>query len=260
MLTDTDLFVESSQSSSPTSFALVTGASAGIGFELATQLVASGHGVILVGDDATQLQATADVLRAVGDRPRVEVLQADLSRLDEAQRVHDRANALGDVEILVNNAVATWGATGVSTLDLSAERVMLQRNVISTVELTQLFVVDMLRRGQGKILFTASVPTQAAPSLVPVCDAAEAFLYSFATGIRNELADLGITVTVLVPDLSEYVEGQSIIVERVAAADELTDIARAGYQALIRGEAWSVTPVPARFEPTSVLAVQAPVG
>jgi short-subunit dehydrogenase len=178
--------------------ALVTGASSGIGADLARELARRGHGVTLVARREDRLKSLADDLRCA-HRVRVEVLRADLS--DPAAR-DGLAPAIDEhglrVNILVNNA--GFGTTGpVHSADRGREVSMIRTDVEAVADLCGLFLPGMVRNGRGAVLNVAStaafqpLPGQAAYG------ACKAFVLAYSQAIRGELRGTGVTVTTLCP-------------------------------------------------------------
>jgi short-subunit dehydrogenase len=177
---------------------LVTGASSGIGADLARELARRGHGVTLVARREGRLNALADELRSA-HRVRVEVLPADLS--DAAAR-NGLAPAIDErglrVALLVNNA--GFGTTGpVLSADRRREVSMIRTDVEAVADLCALFLPGMVRAGRGAVLNVAStaafqpLPGQAAYG------ACKAFVLAYSQAIRGELRGTGVTVTTLCP-------------------------------------------------------------
>jgi uncharacterized protein len=178
--------------------AVVTGASAGIGRELATRLAERGHGLTLVARREDRLRALAADLAATHG-VRTEVVPADLT--DEAARAHllDEVAARGlEPAILVNNAgLSTVGP--VHRSDPARELTMIRTDVEAVAHLCSLVLPGMVARGSGAVLNVAStaafqpLPGQAGYS------AAKAFVLAYSQAVRAELAGTGVTVTVLCP-------------------------------------------------------------
>jgi len=179
------------------SAALVTGASSGIGTELALELGRRGHNVVLVARSKDALNKVADQIRAMG--PRAEVLPTDLSyRADRAGLV-DRVGDLDlRVDILVNNAgFSTVGAVAES--DPESEMRMLEVNVVAIADLCSRFLPGMVERNLGAVLNVAStsafqpVPGQSGYG------ASKAFVLSYTESLSGELRGTGVRATVLCP-------------------------------------------------------------
>jgi short-subunit dehydrogenase len=229
------------------SVALVTGGSSGIGLELAKLFVADGHDVIIAAEERPKLDEAAQTLRAAGKPSRVEVVEVDLSQPGGAQKLYDAVRGLGlKVDVLVNNAgVGVYGDFARET-SLAAEMEMIQVNAVSVVQLTKLFVKDMVAEGSGKILFTASLASLSATPFLTVYGATKAFVYSFAEGIREELKGTGVTVTALLPgatdtDFFERAGAENTKTAQGNIADP-ADVAKAGYKALSKGDDHVVAP------------------
>ena len=181
----------------PESTAVVTGASSGIGEEIARELVRRGHGVTLVARRADKLAALAEELTDAG--VRAEVLAADLAERDVRAGLLDRIAALGlTPDILVNNAgLSTLGPVAKS--DPAAEMNMIEVDVVAVADLCSRFLPGMVERGRGAILNVAStaafqpLPGQAAYG------AGKAFVLSYSRSLGGELRGTGVSVTALCP-------------------------------------------------------------
>ena len=186
---------------------VVTGASSGIGAELARQLAARGHGVTLVARRADKLREVAD---EIADRGvRVEVVAADVSvEADRAALLRDVAERGLLVDVLVNNAgVGTSGPA--CQADPERERALVRTNVEAVVDLCTQVLPGMVNRGQGAVLNVAStaafqpLPGQAAYG------GSKAFVLSYSEAMRGELRGTGVTVTALCPGPVETGFGQA---------------------------------------------------
>lgn len=182
-------------SPSPTTTAVVTGASSGIGADIARELAARGHGVTLVARREDKLEALAKELSAV----RVEVIACDVADPDARARLFDEVQSRGlTVDVLVNNAgIGTIGA--VATAKVDAEIAQVRVNVEAVIDLTTRAVQLMVPRGRGAILNVGSTagfqpfPGQAGYA------ATKAFVISYTEGLRAELTGTGVTVATLNP-------------------------------------------------------------
>jgi short-subunit dehydrogenase len=178
--------------------AIVTGASSGIGTELARELARRGHGVTLVARREDRLRTIADEL-AAAHGIRAEVVTADLSDQDSRSRIAPELAARGlTVDVLVNNAgLSTTGAVhrGAADRDL----LMIRTDVEAIVHLCSLFIPGMVERGRGAVLNVASTAAfQPLPGQAGY-GGAKAFVLSYSRATRAELRGTGVTVTVLCP-------------------------------------------------------------
>ncbi|WP_319453395.1 MULTISPECIES: SDR family oxidoreductase [unclassified Mycobacterium] len=180
----------------PTTTALVTGASSGIGADLARELAARGHGVTLVARREDKLRELADELRAA---VRVEVIACDVADPNARAVLFDEVERRGlTVDVLVNNAgIGTLGAVADSTVDREIAQVRV--NVEAVIDLTTRAVQQMVPRGRGAILNVGSTagfqpfPGQAGYA------ATKAFVIAYTEAVRAELAGTGVTVATLNP-------------------------------------------------------------
>jgi short-subunit dehydrogenase len=238
--------------------ALVTGASTGIGFELARCFADDGHGLIVVAEEEGPLLEAATMLRQAG-APRVETVVVDLSRPDGPDEVHAAVQRIGVLpEFLVNNAgIGVYGDFARETR-WEDELRLIQLNVIAVVRLTKLFAPAMVERGSGRILITSSVAAIAPSPLQSVYSASKAFEYAFAEGIANELSDTGVTVTALMPDATEteFFTRAGMEDSKLGQSSKAdpADIARAGYDAMMKGKDHVIAPFTAKLK-TALTAV-----
>ncbi|HTW20548.1 MAG TPA: SDR family oxidoreductase [Mycobacteriales bacterium] len=178
--------------------ALVTGASSGIGRELARVLAREGHDLVLVARREPELRALADELskRYGADST---VITADLSDPGGAQRVYDEVHKAGlAIDVLVNNA--GFGGQGRFTeTDAAEEQRMLAVNVVALTDLTKLFVPEMTKRGHGRLLNVASTAAFQPGPFMAIYYASKAYVLSFTEALAEELAGTGVTATALCP-------------------------------------------------------------
>jgi short-subunit dehydrogenase len=162
---------------------------------------------------------------------------------------------------LVNNAgVGVWGDF-VRETDLKDELSMIQLNAASVVALTKLFAADMVKRGEGKILFTASEASLAPVALMSIYAATKAFIYSFSLSLREELKDTGVGITALLPGATQtdFFNRADMQDAKFVQEGEMADpaqVARDGYDALVKGDDHVVTPTKDRL--TSLLTKLVP--
>ena len=177
--------------------ALITGASSGIGLELARVFAREGYNLVLVARNVERLDEIAKELRALG--VSVKSMPMDLADPHAPQAICDGLRKeSGVVDVLVNNA--GFGSHGFfHENDPARELSMIQVNVTALTELTRLFLPDMVRRGEGGVLNVASTAAFQPGPLMAVYYATKAYVLSFSEAIAEELRGTGVTVTTLCP-------------------------------------------------------------
>lgn len=224
--------------------ALITGASSGIGLELAKLFAADGHELILVARRAEALEALAATLRAKHGAT-VHVWPEDLAEVTAPKRIAERAASEGlAVDILVNNAgFGAWGSFADLTLDNQLD--MLKVNMTALTELTHRFLPGMRQRRSGRILNLASVSAFQPGPYLAIYAATKAFVLSFSEALGAELAGSGVTVTCLCPGFTgtgfQAVAGmaESRIIEKMKPMSA-AHVAAVGYRDLMRARHLSV--------------------
>ncbi len=219
--------------------ALVTGASRGIGREIAALLARDGYDLVLVGRDREQLSATArDLESAHGIR--VRVMAKDLSASNAPDEIADALRAeMVDIGILVNNAGFGWNGR-FDESDLTDQLSMIQVNVAALAHLTRLFLPAMVARGCGRILNVASTAAFYPGPMMATYYASKAFVLSFSEALSEELRGTGVTVTALCPGPTQTDfqvragMGQAPLAKRLFMMDA-SAVAAAGYKALKNG-------------------------
>ncbi|OUJ73617.1 SDR family NAD(P)-dependent oxidoreductase [Hymenobacter crusticola] len=219
--------------------ALVTGASSGIGYELAKLFAQDGINLVLVARRGEVLEKIKhDFERQY--RIRVVSMPLDLSSLGEAQALYQACKAENlQIDYLVNNA--GYGAYGsVTQADSATYENMLTLNIITLTTLTTLFVKDMVQRRFGRILNIGSLAAfQSLPNLAAY-GASKTYVMHFTEGLHAELKGTGVTATVLNPGLTEtgFVEradmGRSAQAQRTMLRADV--VAQAGYRGMMRGK------------------------
>jgi uncharacterized protein len=175
---------------------VVTGASSGIGFELARQFAEHGYDLIVAAEDDAIDMAAAQLQNGTA----VEAVKVDLATAEGVEELYEHIRRRGDqVRAVALNAGIGMGGDFATETDLNQELKLVDLNVRSTVHLAKRVVADMVRRGEGKLLFTSSIASTMPGPFQPVYNASKSFVQSFALALRNELKDTGVTVTALMP-------------------------------------------------------------
>lgn len=218
--------------------AVVTGASSGIGYELARECAENGFDLLVCAEDAGIHDAARRLAAAAN--VAVEAKQADLATYDGVEELARTIEGGGrPVEALLLNAGVGVGGAFVDT-DLEAELRMIALNVTSVVHLAKRVLPAMLRRGKGRILVTSSIAGTAPAPYHLVYGATKAFDLSFAEGLREELKDKGITVTALQPGATDtnFFERADMTDTKVGQSkkDDPADVAKEGFKAMMAGK------------------------
>jgi uncharacterized protein len=217
--------------------AVVTGASSGIGLELARQCVEHGLDVLICSDTEEIHRAASEL--ADGE-VSVEAVQADLATHEGCEQLLESVRALGrPVDALLLNAGIGVGGEFLAT-NLDDELRAIGLNCAAVVHLAKGIVPQMVARGSGRVLVTASIASTAPAPYLAVYGATKAFDLSFAEALRHELLDTGVTVTALQPGPTDtdFFERADMEDTRVAQGkkDEPEDVAKVGFEAMMRGE------------------------
>ena len=217
--------------------ALITGASAGIGEDLAHIHAEKGGDLVLVARREDRLQEIADELRSAHG-VEVNVVAMDLTAPNAAQTLFDTVASMAiDVDVLINNA--GFGGHGkFHEADLDREQRMMQLNMVALTELTHLFVQPMVERGEGMILNVGSSAGFLPGPLQAVYYATKAYVNSFSQAIANELSGTGVTVTVLCPGpvATEFQEAADLGgVKGFELAADSRSVAECGYKVMEKG-------------------------
>ncbi|ALA19179.1 MULTISPECIES: SDR family oxidoreductase [unclassified Chelatococcus] len=218
--------------------AVVTGASTGIGYELARCCAAEGYDLLIAADEKAIVQAAEDF------RPyavKVDALEADLATEEGVGMLYD---AIGGrpVDLLLANAGRGLGHAFLDQ-DFDDIRQVIGTNVTGTVLLIHRVGQDMRARNRGRILLTGSIAGFMPGSFQAVYNATKAFIDSFAWALRNELKDTNVTVTCLMPGPTDtaFFERADMMDTKVGADDsgkeDPAKVARLGFEAMMKGEA-----------------------
>ena len=226
--------------------ALITGASGGIGYELARLFAKNGYNLVLVARSREKLLKQAEELRTLGkEQINITVISRDLADLEAPEDIFDATErAKIDVDVLVNNAA--FGKRGeFAKSDIDEDLDMVQLNVVALAHLTRLYLPGMIFRGEagrkGRILQVASTAAFVPGPLMAIYYASKAFVLSFSEALSEELRGKNITVTCLCPGptatgfaVRAGTENTNLFKGPVMSSKEVAEI---GYRALLRGEA-----------------------
>jgi uncharacterized protein len=219
--------------------ALVTGASAGIGKELARRFARGGHDLVLTARRVDELQTLADELRTAG--VAAHVCPADLSDPVAPRTLFDEVAAAGlTVDVLVNNA--GFGVYG-PFVDADPDRLlaMLRVNVLALTDLTRLVIPGMVSRGRGRVLNVASTAAFQPGPLMAGYYATKAYVLSLSEALAHELRGTGVTVTCLCPGPTRTEFASAAAAEGTTLFDnpnvmDAAPVADAGFRATLRGK------------------------
>lgn len=221
-------------------YALITGATSGIGYELAKLFAKDGHHLIIVARNEGELQKTSEELTQQYGINVVQIAK-DLFIPNNAFDLYEEVKQKNlVVDILVNDAGQGQYGEFIDT-DIIRELEIIQLNISSLVVLTKLFLQDMVARGNGKILNLSSIASKLPGPWQSVYHGTKAFVQSFTEAIREEVKDKGVTITALLPgatatDFFNKAQMQeSKIVQESKLADP-ADVAKEGYDALMKGD------------------------
>lgn len=218
--------------------AVVTGASNGIGYELAKQFAQNGFDLLVIATGAS-IEEAAQAFEDLG--AKVETVQADLATYDGVETLYNKIKATNrPVEAIAINAGVGVGGEFARETDLQSELNLINLNVVSSVHLAKRVVKDMVERGKGRILFTSSIAALMPGPFEAVYAASKAFLHSFSESLRNELKDTGVTVTALMPGPTDtnFFHRAGMDDTKVGASkkDDPAEVAKQGFEALMAGK------------------------
>lgn len=220
-------------------YALVTGGTSGIGYEIAKLLAKDGYNIVIIARSSDRLLEVSDELQEAG----ADVLLLDKDLFDPAaprEIYHELKEKHIQVEILVNNA--GQGQKGkFHEIPLDRHTEIIQLNVTALVALTKLFGDDMLKRNRGRILNIASVVSKTPAPEFSVYAASKAFVLSFSEALTKELEDTKVTVTALLPGRTDtdFFFKADMTDTKEFQDHELADpaeVAKDGYEAMMKGD------------------------
>ena len=217
------------------SFAIVTGASTGIGLELAKECARHGFDLLIAADEP-EIHKAAETLRTLGGE--VEAVEADLSTEEGVGRLYEAARGR-QIDALLANAGRGLG-DGFLDQEFEEVRYVIDTNITGTLALIQKVGREMRQRGAGRILITGSVAGFIPGAFQAVYNGTKAFLDSFAFALRNELKDSAVTVTCLMrgPTDTEFFARAGLEDTKVGSEKKAdpAKVAQDGFEAMLKGE------------------------
>jgi len=221
-------------------FALVTGGTSGIGYELAKLLAKDRYDLVIVARDETDLNRVADEFEEQYG-VRVIIIAKDLFDTENAFALYNEVKEKNiDIDILINDA--GQGQYGeFKDTDIRRELDIISLNISSLVIITKLFLRDMISRGSGKIMNLSSIASKTPGPWHSVYHGTKAFVQSFTEAIRSELKDSGVTITALLPGATatDFFHKADMLDSKIVQEETLydaADVAKDGYQALMDGD------------------------
>ena len=233
-------------------YALITGATSGIGAELAKLFAKDGYNLVIVSRSEEHLQSTSNEL---SQKHGVEVvtLAKDLSQSHAPFEVYDEIKARGlQIDVLVNDAAQGQYGLFVET-DIQRELEMVQLNICAYLVLTKKFLKDMIARNDGKILQVASIGGKLPGPLQSVYHATKAFIVSHSESLAEELKDTGVTITALLPgptdtDFFNKAEMENTKMVQEGSLSDPAKVAKDGYEALMSGKSEIISGLKNKFQ------------
>ncbi len=217
-----------------TDFAVVTGASSGIGFELARQFVDHDYDVLIVAEDAGIHEAAGKL------GPNVQAVRADLATYEGCEEVYRAVIGAGrQLDAVALNAGRGIGGDFVRETDMMEELNVIDVNVTSTVHLAKRLLPEMLENG-GQVLFTSSIASMMPGTYQAVYNASKSFVQSFAEALRAELKDTGISVTAMMPGPTDtnFFHRAEMDDTKIGSSkkDDPAVVAKQGFEAMMKGK------------------------
>lgn len=220
--------------------AVITGASTGIGRELAREFADHGYDIVVVADDS-EINAAAEDLRT-NTTAQVAEIQTDLAEYDGVAALWQRLCEGGrPVSALALNAGIGLGGDFAADQSLEDILKLVRLNVESTVHLAKRVIPDMVRRGDGNVLFTSSIASESPGPYQAIYNASKSFIQSFSEALADEVRDSGVTVTALMPGPTDTeFFGRAGLEDTKLGTGKKDDpglVAKQGFNALMEGKA-----------------------
>ncbi|MBN1629039.1 MAG: SDR family NAD(P)-dependent oxidoreductase [Thermoleophilia bacterium] len=222
-------------------YALITGACSGIGLEIARELARRGYPLLMVSNHEAELTAAAEELAAEYGVD-AQTIEMDLARPEAARELHETVADLGvEVEILVSNAGIFFFGEVVDA-DPARAAIMMQLHVVTPSLLAHFFGHDMAARGSGHIVFVSSISAWRDFPGIAYYSSSKRFLRSFASALREELRDRGVSVTCVAPgavatNLYQDTKIPVQVAVKYGVMKDPSGVARAAVQGMSRGRA-----------------------
>ena len=218
---------------------MVTGASSGIGYELAKQFAEHGYDLLIAAEDDQIEQAAADLRR--DGQNQVLPVRADLATYEGVEKLYAAIVETGrPVDAIALNAGRGIGGDFATQTNLQDELNVIDVNVTSTVHLAKRVLPDMIARDAGDVLFTSSIASMMPGTYQAVYNASKSFVQSFAEALRNELKDTNVTITSLMPGPTDtqFFERADMMDTKVgqSSKDDPAVVAKQGFEALMKGK------------------------
>lgn len=222
-------------------YALITGASSGIGRSLANEFIKDSYNLVIIGEDEQKLAQTSNQLKNISPHNEIITLRCDLTKEDSPQRIFDTLKSKRiEIDALVNNAgVGHKGKFAEAPIERDLN--ILRLNMEAVVRLTKLFLPEMISRGGCKILNVGSIAGFQPGPLLAVYHASKAFIVSFSEALAEEVKDSDITVTCLCPGATNtsFFARANMRDTRIFQSGMLMDpdmVAAGGYKAFKSGD------------------------
>jgi short-subunit dehydrogenase len=220
-------------------YALITGATSGIGYELAKLFAKDQYNLVIVARNTEELEKASNEFKQSG--VEVITISKDLSNIEAPLEVYNEIKSKGiQIDVLVNDA--GQGQYGLfSDTDINRELEIIRLNIGATIALTKPFLKEMIARKDGKILNLSSIAGKTPGPYQAVYHGTKAFIQSFTEAIRSENKDNGITITALLPGATETdffnkAEMQDSKIVQGGGMSDAADVAKDGYDALMSGD------------------------
>jgi short-subunit dehydrogenase len=221
-------------------YALITGATSGIGYELTKLFAKDGYDLVIVARSEDDLNTTAEELIAQYGI-NVITISKDLFNVKNAFALYDEVVGRGiEINVLVNDAGQGLYGEFIDT-SIDRELAIIELNICSLVVLTKLFLKDMASKGEGKILNLSSIAGKLPGPFQSVYHGTKAFVQSFTEAIRNEVRDTGVTITALLPGATDtdFFDKADMLQSKIVQEGSLSnaaDVAKDGYKALMNND------------------------